>query len=251
MKNSRFYKNYLMKNKYAEYRNILSTALEKGYKFILLRDFDLDNEDEKTIILRHDVDNNLRITKKMYKIEKSLGIKSTYYFRLNTLDMKFIKQLIEDGNEVGYHFEEIATYIHKTGVVNKEEVFANIDSIRELFLTNFFNFERKIERKIETLASHGDFLNRKLAITNNALINDEVREKTKIKAEAYDKAVNDNRVYCSDCNQDFLEVLSFNDKKYYMLIHARNWNSAFFRNMYLDLNRVIKGIRYRIKSRKT
>jgi hypothetical protein len=50
------------------------------------------------------------MARKFLKIEKKSNIRANYYFRLSTLDIAFMKELLNYGSEVIYHFEEIESY---------------------------------------------------------------------------------------------------------------------------------------------
>ena len=113
----RIYKDYLMGNKLNYYKSHLKKILDAGYKIIPCKDLFNVSDDEKICILRHDIDTDIKIAKKMFDIEKSLGVSSTYYFRLSTLNKKlidYIKQNDAD-TEISYHFEELSTFAKENG----------------------------------------------------------------------------------------------------------------------------------------
>lgn len=67
--------------------------------------------EEKTIILRHDVDllpgNSLRFA----EIQHEMGIKGSYYFRAvpESWDEEVIRKIAALGHEIGYHYESLTT----------------------------------------------------------------------------------------------------------------------------------------------
>lgn len=93
------------------YRNQLMYALENGFEFISFTEE--YKEKRKDIIWRHDVEFSLDIALEMAKIEKELGISSTYFFQLhsefyNILERYFSDILLEIkslGHHVGLHFD--------------------------------------------------------------------------------------------------------------------------------------------------
>ena len=98
-----------------------------------------------------------------------------------------MSEIHEYGSEVGYHYEEIATYSKRFGLRSKQEVFQNINNIRDEFERNFVNLEKRLGFKLKTVASHGDFANRKLGIANTLILDDkELRERLSIECETYD-----------------------------------------------------------------
>lgn len=63
----------------------------------------------------------------------------------------------------------------------------SLEKIRELFVANLEQFRLETGCPCVTVASHGDYVNTKIGIQNHALMNDDVRKKTNILREAYDK----------------------------------------------------------------
>lgn len=65
---------------------------------------------EKFLIMRHDVDGNMKNALRMARIETKTGILSTYYFRMTPRLFKptVIRKISELGHEVGYHYEVLS-----------------------------------------------------------------------------------------------------------------------------------------------
>lgn len=60
------------------------------------------------VVLRHDVDRELKNALAMAELEQSLGIRSTYYFRYpRTFDPEVLSRISQLGHEVGYHYEAL------------------------------------------------------------------------------------------------------------------------------------------------
>lgn len=64
---------------------------------------------DKTIILRHDVDKLPENSLRFAQIQHELGIRGSYYFRMvpESFDTDIIKQIANLGHEIGYHYEDI------------------------------------------------------------------------------------------------------------------------------------------------
>ncbi len=94
------------------YRELLETLLKQGYELISYRDYlaaeRLDGE--KIVILRHDVDAKPENSLKTAQIEKSLGAKATYYFRVGkeSNQPEVIRAITRLGHEIGYHYEDLS-----------------------------------------------------------------------------------------------------------------------------------------------
>lgn len=94
------------------YRTLLETLQTKGYQLISYRDYVMTScrDDEKFVILRHDVDAKPENSLKTAQIEKSLGAKATYYFRVGkeSNNPEVIRAIVALGHEIGYHYEDMS-----------------------------------------------------------------------------------------------------------------------------------------------
>ncbi len=94
-----------------KYTQLLKALQQAGYFFQTSEDF-LQEQQVKTIILRHDVDLSAKNSLCTAKIENELGIKGSYYFRAipQSWDENIIKQISDLGHEVGYHYENLSVF---------------------------------------------------------------------------------------------------------------------------------------------
>src|SRR5476651_1378276 len=93
------------------YRNLLKSAIKAGYKLTSFEDFILNEKNsEKVFILRHDVDDLPQNSLATALLEKELGAKGSYYFRIvkQSLHPEVMKKIAEAGHEIGYHYEDVA-----------------------------------------------------------------------------------------------------------------------------------------------
>ncbi len=93
------------------YRDLLEAALQAGYRITSVRDYlEAENSDSKTIILRHDVDKKPHNSLRAATVERELGLKTTYYFRIvkESNVPEVIRKIAELGHEIGYHYEDMA-----------------------------------------------------------------------------------------------------------------------------------------------
>ena len=90
------------------YKQLLESLLAVGYSFQTIEDFSL-SEQEKVVMLRHDVDQGPSNALKFAEIEHSLNIRGTYYFRIKRKSNKpnFITRIVELDHEIGYHYEDL------------------------------------------------------------------------------------------------------------------------------------------------
>jgi len=111
------------------YKKLLNTLKSKGYTFQPFADA-IENPRPNTIILRHDVDLHPENALRTARIEHSLGIRSTYFFRIipETFKPEIIRQIADLNHEIGYHYEDMTLAAGSAGSrqyaesSNREEV---------------------------------------------------------------------------------------------------------------------------------
>ena len=92
------------------YRELLESFQRKGYELITFADYCHGRLPEKYVILRHDVDARPQNSLKTAQIERSIGAKATYYFRVGkeSNQPEVIRAIVKLGHEIGYHYEDLA-----------------------------------------------------------------------------------------------------------------------------------------------
>jgi hypothetical protein len=126
----------------------------------------------------------------MFAVEKQLSILGSYYFRLSTVDLPLMEAIAECGSEASYHYEEIATEAKAYCLRSAEEVSARLPRIRQEFQENLHRLRDKTGLQMTTVASHGDWANRRLGVANTEILNcAELRRHLGVQAEAYDQAL--------------------------------------------------------------
>ena len=92
------------------YEELLNELRMAGYLFVGFEEYlNKIEEKKKTVILRHDVDKSPRKALEMAEMEKMLGIRGTYYFRIkkDVFPEDEIKRIAAMGHEIGYHYEDL------------------------------------------------------------------------------------------------------------------------------------------------
>jgi hypothetical protein len=201
----RLYCDYLMPSQLAAHEEVVRAAHTHGYTQTSVRGyFDLVRTGrplpDKVLVHRHDIDTDLRTTRKLFDIERKHGIKSSFYFRLSTLDISLMREIEAYGSEASYHYEELATYAKKNKIKDPTALRERMPEIRSNFIANFLRIEQGLGKKMRTVASHGDFANRRLEVNNTAILDDpQLREDCGIGCEAYDRALLDHiDIYIAD-----------------------------------------------------
>ena len=256
----RIYSDYFMPGRWAQYRAFLAAAKGKGYQFVRHQDADtaFTTDAKRLFFLRHDIDTDVPNAWTMIRIEREMGVQSTYYFRRSTADLDLMHAVLEAGSEVGYHYEEVADHIKDSGVRTREEALAGMDQIRAAFLEHFRAFEALLGTKVLTVAAHGDFANRYLRLPSTSLLTDELRRATGIKLEAYDESLT-GKITFRAADEEYpglwkpsclLAAIASESPYILVLIHPRHWERAPFYRFRLDVDRLVQDARYRMRGRK-
>lgn len=92
-----------------KYKKLIQSFLDKGYTIQPFVDYLANPAEGKVLILRHDVDELAGNALKMARLERELGVRATYFFRIvkqsNVPDV--ITEIRELGHEIGYHYEDL------------------------------------------------------------------------------------------------------------------------------------------------
>lgn len=254
---NRIYGDYLMPSRLQLYDALLAQARDAGYRQTSVRAFHRSLRDGgggagRTIVHRHDIDSDTRTARKMFDIEIKHGIHSSYYFRISTLNFPLMRDIEEYGSEASYHYEEIASYAKKHHIKDPGEIRRRLPEIRSSFLDNFNHIEGKLGRKIETVASHGDFANRRLNIINNELLDDPLfRARCGIECETYDPELLSNfDVYISDrpYPRHYHPISPFSAlvkyKRICFLTHPVQWETNWMENTKCNAVRLYEELRW-------
>jgi hypothetical protein len=94
------------------YENTLLKALDYKYRFIQVRDVDQGITDN-TIILRHDIEYGVERAYQMAKLEKKIGVRSSYFVLVHSIfynpftpeNTRMLVEMHEMGHEIGLHYE--------------------------------------------------------------------------------------------------------------------------------------------------
>jgi len=93
------------------YLELLLTLKRKGYSFYRFVDYARKPQlNNPHAILRHDVDRFPKRALKLARLENTLDVKSTYFFRAKktSFSAEMIEKIKGMGHEVGYHYEELS-----------------------------------------------------------------------------------------------------------------------------------------------
>lgn len=254
---NKIYSGYLMPSRLGTYDDFILMALNSGYLQTSVRTYfkfmrGSEFSDKKIIVHRHDVDTDVRTARKLFAIEKKYNIKSSYYFRKTTLDFEFMREIEEYGSEASYHYEEIASFAKKNHIKDPTEVRKHFPEIRNEFLSNFNLIENLLGKKLTTVASHGDFANRRLKLINHEILNDQkFRERCGIECESYDQTLLNNfDIYISDRPhpQYYYPTSPFDaigqKNKIFFLTHPAQWETNWIESTKNNLVRLYEELHW-------
>jgi hypothetical protein len=258
---SRAYADFLMPSRLGIYQSTLETALEHGYEFVTVDGFwrrikaETVDPASRYLVLRHDIDTDPAMGRAIWEIDQSLGISSSYYFRLSTLDVPLMLAIDAKGGEASYHFEELATLAKQRRIRRGADALNLIGEAQEQFRANVRRMRSITGLPILTVASHGDFTNRRLRIPNWALLVDRgFRELVGIDLEAYDDAFmrhvtsrhSDSGPLGAWSPTSALTAIRAHEPVIYLLVHPRQWGSNLVVNFKDDWGRVAQGVGYEL-----
>jgi hypothetical protein len=137
------------------FSELLKKLLESKYKFeTFFQHCTFDNSSKK-VILRHDVDRIPLNSLKISRIEYSLGIKGTYFFRIvpQSYNLNIMTKIAELGHEIGYHYEDVDLVLSNNEELRTKDQEQIVDAAFESFCKNLELFRQNFD--IKTICMHG------------------------------------------------------------------------------------------------
>jgi hypothetical protein len=249
---NRVYADYLMPSRLREYEALLIAAKEAGYAQLSVRGFYRGTRARKVLVHRHDIDSDLRTARKMFDLERRYNVRASYYFRLSTLDFGFMREIEAAGSEASYHYEEIADFVKQRRLRDPAEVRRHFPVLRDEFAMNVARITNALGRRLITVASHGDFANRKIGIINHELLaDDQVRQRCGIECEAYDAALlGQFDMYISDRKypmyyKPMSPIVAMEQySRICLLTHPVQWETNWVENTRCNVRRLYEAIRW-------
>jgi hypothetical protein len=248
-----------MGSRLAQYREVLRCLKDAGYSFRTLSEFVVASAKGETVrspvcLLRNDIDSDPEGAAMMFACDREAGLRATYFFRLSTLDTGLAREIVSYGGEVGYHFEEIAAAAKRLGLQSRQQIDIHIEQIRGEFRLNVLRFGETTGVKPRVVAAHGDFVNRRIGVPNQYLLDRPLMDELGILADAYDPEIHGNlEARFSDwpaprwwnpadptsvIRRDRPATIS-------ILVHPRQWTCNALLNLRLDSQRVWEETRWR------
>lgn len=176
---NRIYSDYLMPSRLAEYGALPAAAKAAGYTQLSVRGYfralgKPGVAAGRVLVHRHDIDSDVRTARKLVAPETRHAVTASYYFRPSTLDFGFMRQIEAAGSEASYHDDEVAGYAKRHRIRSAAAVRRRFPAIRAEFARNVDRIANGLGRPMATVASHGDFANRRLKAINHELLAEEL-----------------------------------------------------------------------------
>ncbi|MFP4557358.1 MAG: hypothetical protein ACLFNU_10845 [Bacteroidales bacterium] len=224
------------------YQQYLSALKENIGTFLRFDEFlEASKEPKMFCLLRHDVDRKPHLALKMAKLEQSMGIKATYYFRMKKCSFrpKIIREISHMGHEVGYHYESLSDTNGDVNLALKdfEENLAKLREVATIKTCAMHGQPLKPydNRDIWRIKENHEYLKNKLQIlgevyldidyTDIAYINDTGRNWTSGRANVRDKVYSSIKADFSS-GKELLSYLSDSPHpKICFQIHPERWNN--------------------------
>ncbi|MGZ4268307.1 MAG: hypothetical protein ACXVFN_04745 [Solirubrobacteraceae bacterium] len=256
----RLHGDYLQRERLDDFQALLRTALEHGYRTMPLSVFaDLTaagplRAGDRILLLRHDVDTDVRRARRMWEMERQLGVVGSYFFRRSTWDIAFMRDLARAGCDVGYHYEELATVVKERGAASAAEARALLGAARDRLRMTVPELRARTGLALDVFAAHGDFANRAVGVSNVELLSDPaLREELGVRLEAYD-VESDVSARSSDGvpprgwqPENPMRAILRGETVVAVLLHPRSWGGAPTVNARADLVRLREGCVYRLR----
>jgi hypothetical protein len=255
---------FLMPSRLDAYEALLRHALDHGYAIVPIErywdaiDRGAADPGQRYLLLRHDIDTDPGTAGIMWQIEHDLGVRGSFFFRLSTLDVGLMQAIAARGGEASYHYEELATVAKARHPRTAEAAEALLPEARDLFAANLARLRAVTGLSMSVVASHGDFLNRRLGVKNTTILADPTfRDEVGITLETYDEAFLDTVTsYHRDLlypdqwmHGDPYAAIDRGERVVYLLIHPRSWRVDRMGNLRDDVARVREDLAYRIPRR--
>ena len=258
---NRIYADFLMPSRLGHYAGLLETALGGAYdvtgieRFWRMATSPSGLPAGRYFVLRHDIDTDPGTAGAMWRIERALGVCSSYFFRLSTRDDALMSEIAAGGGEVGYHYEELSTVARQQRLRTPEEALRALPEARQRFQENLGALRSMTGLPLRVAASHGDFVNRRLKVSNATILEDRpFRHEVGIELEGYDDdLISRMPVRSTDAAppqpwryNDPVAAMARREPVVYTLVHPRHWRVARTVNARDDVTRLWEGLRYRL-----
>jgi hypothetical protein len=254
----RIYSDFFQRSRLEAYERLMESALGAEYQIVsvggmwrIIQGGEMDAA-RRYLVLRHDIDTDPETARAMWSIDRRLGLETSYFFRLSTLDNELMTDIASAGSEASYHYEELATLAKRRRPRSRTDALQLLPEAKARFAANLERLRTTTGLPMTVVASHGDFINRRLGLPNWTLLDDgELRRELAIELEAYDEAylghistrLADGPYPRHWHPADPRAAIEAREPVISVLVHPRHWRVNRMVNARDDAQRVIEGLR--------
>jgi len=206
---------------YKSWENFCSTLKDMNIRCITVKDVtkNVINELNNFVIIKHDIETNVKKALDIATIENKYNVKATYYFQGYLLNenqnVKMMKSIKELGHEIGYHYDVLDE--------NRGDF--------EKAYDNYINYIKRFKEKgieIESVCPHGNPVLSRNGWESNASFLSNIIIRNRLSIAGYDYI--DAIVDIKNKNMNNLKFIS--DASY-------SWNNGEFYNIDFVINYLI------------
>jgi hypothetical protein len=254
-----------MKSRVPVFHDLLRSFRDADYSFMTVKQVAASLQaghslPDKLAVIRCDVDSDVRTSLLMLEAALQENVVISWYWRLSTLNSAAMLQVAQAGHENGYHFEEVATVAKRNGARTNQDIDRLLPEIRDAFCRNIEDKYAQAAGSLPmTVASHGDFANRLLKLSNSILLDTTIRRKYGIVADI----TGDVWMYPAPISRCYSDVEAprwwepslpliappSTLDLIYILVHPRQYHARIIENTYLDIERAVEGATYAVRRR--
>jgi hypothetical protein len=252
----RIYADFFMPSRLDAFEDLLRCLQDAGYTTTSVESFwereqAGRNDQSPVAVLRHDVDTDPNTARAMWEVEQRVGAQGSFFFRLSTLDVPLMRDIAASRCSASYHYEELATVAKRRRIRTADELARHIPEAQDAFLGNIGHLRSMTGLPMNVVASHGDFINRRLGVPNWVILDDpEFRELAGVELETYDQGA---MARVTNRYSDTLHPrywiperpepgIASRSPVIYILVHPRHWRTARLVNARDDLGRVAQAL---------
>jgi hypothetical protein len=170
------------------YAGYVKAARAQGYTVLPLDTWMAGGAvDGRLLVLRHDVDRDARSAWRMSQLEQQLGIRSTFFFRWCSFDIRIISLLRKAGFTVGLHYETLTRFARTHGFSRPEDITESVlEACRDILMQEIQRFA-ELTGDCTIAVAHGDSIAHAIGSRNDALLDSQDLTRFGLRWSADDK----------------------------------------------------------------
>ena len=255
----RLHGDYLQRERLDDFQALLRTALEHGYRTMPLSAFaaliaaGAPRADDRILLLRHDVDTDVRRARRMWEMEHRIGVVGTTSSVARRGTSRSWGSSRRPAATSAITTRSLRRW-SRSVAASAAEARALIGAARDRLRTTVPELRARTGLALDVFAAHGDFANRAVGVSNVELLSDPaLRAELGVRLEAYDI---ESHVSARSSDgipprgwqpEDPKHAIRRGEAVVAVLLHPRSWGGAPAVNARADLVRLREGCVYRLR----